>query len=86
MQLVVMTVHLKESFPLMNHLRNLNISLVIFISLQLLKTLLTQPEFTCSKLAMKTLEKGVKYVNNKDNRMTPMVSLLLTFNIIHALF
>ena len=49
-----------------------------------------QPTITCSKLTIETLEKGVKYVqqvNNKDNRTSlTLLSLLLTLNIFHTLF
>ena len=40
--------------------------------------------FTCSKLIIET-EQVVKYVNNKDSRTMPLVSLLLTVNIFHTL-
>ena len=38
-----------------------------------MKKELSQPEFTCSKLAIETLEQGVNMfkVNNKDTRMEP---------------
>ena len=41
----------------------------------------TQPAFTSSKLTIETLEQDVKYVNNKNARITPgvvLMSLLLT--------
>ena len=31
-----------------------------------------QPAFSCSKLAIETLEQGVKFVINKDTRMTSL--------------
>ena len=38
-----------------------------------MKKEVSQPEFTCSKLAIETLEQGVNMfkVNNKDTRMEP---------------
>ena len=44
----------------------------------------TQSVFTCSKLTVETLEKGVKYVQSLQ---VVLVTLLLTMmNIFHALF
>ena len=51
-----------------------------------------EPAFTCSKLTVESLEKGVKYIirfNNKDTRTTPgvvLVLLLLTLNIFPTFF
>ena len=42
-----------------------------------------QPAFTCSKLTIKPLEQGVKYVQTTG---AVLVSLLLTLNIFHTLF
>ena len=43
-------------------------------SRNLIQRSIFQPAFTCSKLTIETLEKGVKYAqgNNKDIRTTPM--------------
>ena len=47
---------------------------------------------TCSKSTIETLEKGVKYVYNKDNRMTSFyilvyyIILLLNLNKFHTFF
>ena len=53
----------------------------------------TQPAFTSSKLKIETLEQDVKYVNNKNARITPgvvLMSLLLTLLtmslMLHILF
>ena len=51
---------------------------------------LSQLAFTCSKLAIETVEQGVKdmfKINIKDSRTTPgvvLVSLMLTLNIFHT--
>ena len=44
----------------------------------------SQPAITCSRLTIKTLEQGVKYVQSLDTR-TVLVSLLLSLNLFHPL-
>ena len=58
---------------------------VVRFSFSHLLLVISQPAFTCSKLIIKTLEQGVKYVqvNHKDDIV--LVSLLLTLNIFHTL-
>ena len=46
----------------------------------------SQPASTCPKSTIKTLKEGVKYVENEDTRMTPLMSLLLTLNIFDTFF
>ena len=36
---------------------------------------IAQPTITCSKLAIETLEQGVKYVHNKDTRTATLASI-----------
>ena len=53
--------------------------------------MLAQQTFTCSKLAIETLEKDINMfkVNNKDKRTkldVTLVSLLLTLSIFHKFF